>query len=181
MIFAETAIAGVTLVRAEPSADDRGSFARLHCVQEFGQKGHWFQPVQTSLSRNPRPATLRGMHFQIAPYAETKLVRVLRGRAFDVALDLRAKSPTYLEWVGLELNAQLGPALLIGEGIAHGFLTLEPDTDILYQISPAHSGDHARGVRWNDPAFNIKWPFVPKIISDRDAAYPDYRANGSGS
>lgn len=175
MIFRETAIAGVAVVEAEPRADDRGAFARLHCPDDFANAGHPFAPAQTSLSYNRKALTLRGMHYQAAPYAETKLVRVTRGRAFDVVVDLRPDSPTYRQWAGVELDAASARAVLIPEGIAHGFLTLEDDTDVLYQIAPSYTPGHDRGVRWDDPAFGIAWPAAPAVISDRDAAYPDYR------
>ncbi len=175
MIFHPTIIAGVMVVEPEARADERGSFARLHCPEEFAAAGHAFVPVQTSLSHNARAGTLRGMHFQAAPHAETKLVRVTRGRAFDVCVDLRPGSPTHRRWVGVELDAAGARAVLIPEGIAHGFLTLEDDTDVLYQIAPAYTPGHDRGVRWNDRAFGIDWPRAPVVISDRDAAYPDYR------
>jgi dTDP-4-dehydrorhamnose 3,5-epimerase len=175
MLFSPTRIAGVVVVDIEPRSDERGAFARLHCPDEFAAAGHPFDPVQTSLSRNPHPHTLRGMHHQPAPHAETKLVRAIRGRIFDVAVDLRPESPTYRHWTGAELSAENGRALLIGEGIAHGFLTLEPDTDVLYQISPKFEPGHEAGVRWDDPAFGIGWPERPALISARDAAYPDYR------
>jgi len=175
MRFAETAIAGVIIVDIEPHEDERGGFARLHCPGEFAAAGHPFTPVQTSLSRNPRSGTLRGMHYQPAPHAETKLVRAVRGRIFDVALDLRADSPTYRRWVSAELSADNGRALLIPEGVAHGFLTLEPDTDVLYQISPAFQPGHEIGVRWDDPAFAIAWPAKPSLISARDSGYPDHQ------
>jgi dTDP-4-dehydrorhamnose 3,5-epimerase len=174
VIFRQTAIAGVTAVLAEPAEDARGFFARLHCPDEFAAAGHPFAPVQTSLSRNTAALTLRGMHYQAAPKAETKLVRVMRGRAFDVCVDLRPGSPTHRRWVGLELSAEAAEAVLIPEGVAHGFLTLEPDTDVLYQISPAFEPGHGAGVRWDDPAFGIDWPARPRVISERDAAYPDY-------
>ncbi len=175
MEFIETGIAGVVLVDVEPIEDERGSFARLQCRDEFGREGHPFCPAQTSLSRNPTVYTLRGMHYQLPPYAETKLVRVVRGRIFDVAVDLRRGSPTHWRWTGAELSAENRRALLVPEGVAHGFLTLEADTDVLYQISPAFTPGHETGVRWNDPAFGIEWPAPPALISARDAAYPDYR------
>jgi dTDP-4-dehydrorhamnose 3,5-epimerase len=174
MIFHATIIAGVVVVEPEARRDERGSFARLHCPEEFAAAGHPFVPVQTSLSHNARAGTLRGMHFQAAPNAETKLVRVTRGRAFDVCVDLRPGSPTHRRWVGVELDAASARAVLIPEGIAHGFLTLEDDTDILYQIAPAYVAGHDAGVRWDDPAFGIDWPSRPGVISDRDATYPDY-------
>jgi dTDP-4-dehydrorhamnose 3,5-epimerase len=176
--FAETAIPGVVVVEPAPARDDRGFFARLHCPQAFAAAGRPFEPVQTSLSHNARAGTLRGMHYQAAPYAETKLVRCTRGRAFDVAVDLRPESPTYRRWVGVELDPAGARAVLIPEGIAHGFITLEDDTDLLYQIAPAYTPGHDRGVRWDDPAFGIAWPRPPAVISARDAAYPDYRPQG---
>jgi len=174
MKFHEAAIPGVFLVEIEPAADDRGFFARLQCPDEFARAGLSFAPVQTSLSRNLAASTLRGLHYQAAPMAETKLVRVVRGRALDVVVDLRPDSPTYRRWEGIELSAEGGRAVFIPEGIAHGFLTLEPDTDVLYQIGPAYTPGHDRGVRWNDPAFAIAWPMAPRVISDRDATYADY-------
>ncbi len=175
MRFSPTAIAGVMVIDIEAHEDDRGGFARLHCPEEFATAGHPFTPVQTSLSRNPHAGTLRGLHYQPAPHAEVKLVRVVRGRMFDVALDLRPESPTVGQWTSAELSAENGQALLITEGIAHGFLTLEPDTDVLYQISPAFQSGHEAGIRWNDPAFAIAWPNAPALMSPRDAAYPDHR------
>ena len=174
MRFFETSIAGVVIIDIEAREDVRGAFARLQCPDEFAAAGHPFFPAQTSLSRNPRSGTLRGLHYQPMPLAETKLVRVVRGRMFDVALDLREGSPTYRHWSSVELSAQNVRALLIPEGVAHGFLTLEPDTDVLYQISPAFRPGHEAGVRWDDPAFAITWPIAPRLISERDASYPDH-------
>lgn len=174
MRFSPSAIAGVVVVETEPHADDRGWFARLHCPDEFAAAGTPFVPAQTSLSHNRLAGTLRGLHYQAAPRAETKLVRVTRGRIFDVAVDLRPESPTHRRWTGLELSADNGRALLIGEGLAHGFVTLEDDTDVLYQISPMFEPGHDRGARWDDPAFAIDWPVTPRVISARDATYADY-------
>ncbi len=176
MRFSPTAIPGVLVVEIESRSDERGSFARLQCPDEFAAAGHPFAPAQTSLSRNPTAGTLRGMHYQRAPHAETKLVRTVRGRIFDVAIDLRPDSPTHKRWFGIELSAEDARALFIPEGVAHGFLTLEADTDVLYQISPKFEAGHEAGVRWDDPAFAICWPRAPALISDRDATYPDYRA-----
>jgi dTDP-4-dehydrorhamnose 3,5-epimerase len=174
--FAQTGIAGVLLVFPEPRGDERGSFARLQCPDEFAAVGAPFEPVQTSLSRNPATGTLRGLHYQPAPHAERKLVRAVRGRIFDVAVDLRPDSPTYRKWAAAELSAENMAGLFIPEGVAHGFLTLEPDTDLLYQISPAFEPGHEAGVRWDDPAFAIAWPAQPALISPRDATYPDFTA-----
>jgi dTDP-4-dehydrorhamnose 3,5-epimerase len=174
MRFSPSGIDGVVVVDIDARSDERGAFARLQCPDEFAAAGHPFSPAQTSLSRNPNAFTLRGMHYQPAPHAEVKLVRAVRGRIFDVAVDLRPASPTYRQWTASELSAENGRALLIGEGIAHGFLTLEPDTDVLYQIAPKFEPGHEAGVRWDDPAFAIAWPRVPALISPRDAAYPDH-------
>lgn len=180
MRFAETAIAGVVVVEAEPHIDARGAFARLHCPDEFAAAGHPFIPAQTSLSRNPRRGTLRGLHYQLAPHAEVKLVRCLRGAVFDVAVDLRPDSATHRRWVAAELSADNLRGLLVPEGVAHGFLTLTDDADVLYQIAPRFEPGHEAGVRWDDPAFGIDWPFAPVAISERDAAYPDYRSGKGG-
>ncbi|THD82049.1 MAG: dTDP-4-dehydrorhamnose 3,5-epimerase [Phenylobacterium sp.] len=174
MRFAETEIAGVVIVDVEAHADARGSFARLQCPEDFAAAGHPFVPAQTSLSRNPTRGTLRGLHYQPAPHAEVKLVRCVRGRIFDVAVDLRRDSPTHRRWTATELSADNARALLIPEGVAHGFLTLEADTDVLYQIAPAFEPGYEAGVRWDDPAFAIAWPETPALLSPRDATYPDY-------
>lgn len=175
MRFATTGLAGVVVVEAEPRGDERGAFARLHCPDEFAAAGRPFVPAQTSLSRNPRAFTLRGLHHQPAPHAEVKLVRCVRGRIYDVAVDLRPQSPTHRRWTACELSADNLRALLVPEGVAHGFLTLEPDSDVLYQIAPKYAPGHEAGVRWDDPAFAIDWPAPPQVISPRDAGYPDYR------
>jgi dTDP-4-dehydrorhamnose 3,5-epimerase len=174
MRFLATDIAGVVIVEAEPHSDARGVFARLHCPDEFAAAGIPFQPAQTSLSTNPTPGTLRGLHFQKAPQAESKLIRAVRGRVFDVAVDLRPDSPTHRRWTATELSATNLRSLFIPEGVAHGFLTLEPDSDVLYQIAPGFTPGHAAGVRWDDPAFGIDWPGVPALMSPADAAYADY-------
>lgn len=175
MRFEPTEIPGVVRVLAAPHVDERGAFARLYCPEEFAAAGIPFAPVQTSVSGNPRAGTLRGMHYQAAPHAETKLVRVTRGRAFDVAVDLRPDSPTHRRWTAAELSADNRVALFIPQGVAHGFLTLEPDTDVLYQIAPAFRPGFEAGVRWDDPAFGIAWPPAdPRVMSERDRGYPDF-------
>lgn len=178
MKFTPTTIDGVVVVDMEPARDERGFFARLHCPDEFAAAGYPFVPAQTSLSHNIAAFTLRGMHYEAAPHEEAKLVRVTRGRIFDVAVDLRPESSTYLQWTGSELSAETGRALLIGRGMAHGFITLEPDTDVVYQIDRMFQPGHGRGARWNDPAFGIQWPARPAVISERDATYPDHGAGG---
>lgn len=174
MRFESTEIPGLVIVELDPQADERGYFARVHCPGEFAAAGYPFIPVQTSLSRNYSVHTLRGLHYQSRPHSESKLVRVVKGRIHDVVLDLRPESPTYLESIAAELSAQNGRALLIPAGVAHGFLTLESDTDILYQIDRAFEPGHSRAVRWNDPAFTIAWPAKPVVISPADANLPDF-------
>lgn len=175
MRFTPTSIEDVVVVDLEPASDERGYFARLHCPQAFAAAGHGFVPQQTSLSRNIHAGTLRGMHYEASPHEEAKLVRVTRGRIFDVAIDLRPGSPTFRRWTGVELSAENGRALLIGEGMAHGFVTLEDETDVLYQINRIFEPGHGRGVRWDDPAFGIDWPVMPQVISERDAGYADFK------
>ena len=177
MRFTATDIDGVVIVDLDVISDTRGSFSRLHCPEDFAAAGHPFMPAQTSLSRNAKARTLRGMHYEAAPHAEAKLVRATRGAIFDVAVDLRTDSPTYLRWTGVELSAENGRALLIGKGMAHGFITLEDDTDVLYQIDRMFEPGHGRGVRWNDPAFGITWPLAPLVISERDGAYLDHHGD----
>jgi dTDP-4-dehydrorhamnose 3,5-epimerase len=165
------AIPEVILVETDPVADARGRFARLLCTESLAAAGHPFAPVQVSLSHNSRAGTLRGLHFQHAPHAETKLVQALRGRAFDVALDLRPGTG-FGRWCAAELVP--GRAVLIPKGFAHGFLTLEDDTELLYATDHAWTQAAEGGVRWNDPAFAIGWPGTPAVISARDAAHPDW-------
>jgi dTDP-4-dehydrorhamnose 3,5-epimerase len=178
MRFTPTRIDDVVIVDLDAVADERGSFARLHCPEEFAAAGHPFTPQQTSLSRNWKGGTLRGMHYEAFPHEEAKLVRVTRGRIFDVAVDLRPESLTFRQWTGTELSADNGRALLIGKGMAHGFITLEDDTDVLYQIDRIYEPGHGRGVRWNDPTFGIEWPAQPAVISERDAGYADFGVGG---
>ena len=170
MRFSPTPIAGAVVVDVDPVQDERGAFARLFCPRDFAAAGHPFSPAQTSLSRNTAAFTLRGMHFD-----EGKLVRVTRGRIFDVALDLRPGSPTFRQWTGVELSAETGRAFLIGRGLAHGFLTLEADTDVVYEIDRFFEPGKGEGVRWNDPALGIDWPAEPRVMSDRDAAWPGFK------
>jgi len=172
--FNPTVVSGSWLVRAEPSVDSRGAFIRLACERTLTDRGLVGHFAQTSLSISHRRGTLRGMHYQAAPHQEVKLVRCVRGRIWDVVVDLRPESPTYLRSASYELSAENQLALYIPEGCAHGLLTLEDDCHVLYQISAEHVPGAARGVRWNDTAFAIAWPFDPMEISARDAEYPDY-------
>ena len=173
MRFLPQAIAGVFVVEAQPHSDERGSFARIYCIDEFAKAGIEFDSPQINLSTNAKRHTLRGLHFQDPPFAEAKFVRAVRGRAFDVVVDLRKGSPTENRWLSVELDSRRLNGVFVPEGCAHGFLTLEDDTDILYQMGRVFVAGHDRGVRWNDPAFAIAWPAAPAVISARDASYPD--------
>ena len=161
----------IELARIE---DARGFFARSFCKRELLEAGVSFECVQCNVSGNRRKGTVRGMHFQIAPRAEAKIVRCTRGAAYDVIVDLRPGSPTHGQWYGEELTADNHVALFVPEGFAHGFETLEDDTEILYMMSEPYSPEHARGVRWNDPRFAIRFPLPVAEISERDAGFPDY-------
>lgn len=174
MKFLETEISGVFVIRSEPVLDERGFFARSWCQKEFASHGLNSQLVQCNISGNVRKGTLRGMHYQTAPYAETKLIRCTRGSIFDVALDLRPNSQTYKRWTATVLTAGNHHMFYIPEGCAHGFLTLEDDCEVFYQMSEFYHPESARGVRWNDPAFGIEWPGKAEVISTRDASYPDF-------
>ena len=175
MIFRSTAIGGVWIVEPEGHVDERGLFARTWCAREFAEHGLADCFVQGSVSHNPRRGTLRGLHYQAEPHAEAKLVRCTRGAIYDVALDLREQSPTFRQHVGVVLDAANRLALYVPEGCAHGFQTLEDDTEVLYQMSAFHAPEAARGVRWDDPAFAIPWPPADRLIGERDRAYPDFR------
>jgi dTDP-4-dehydrorhamnose 3,5-epimerase len=176
MIFKETTVDGVFVVSLEVHQDERGFFARSWCETEFREHGLNPKIVQCSVSVNDRKGTLRGVHYQAEPNPEAKLVRCTRGSLFDVALDLRPGSATYLKWTGVELTAANHQALYIPKGCAHGFLTLEDDTEALYQMSEFYHPEGARGVRWNDPSFGIVWPGKVEVISDRDRMYPDFES-----
>ena len=172
MKFERTELPGVVRLVPEPIADARGFFARLFCPEEFADAGYPFAPVQTSLSRNHAAHTLRGLHFQSPPFAEAKIVRAARGSVYDVVVDLRPESPAYRRWTAAILSAENGEALLIPEGCAHGFLTLEDATDVLYQIDRLYTPGHDRGVRFDDPALEVRWPASPSVIAPADLAWP---------
>jgi dTDP-4-dehydrorhamnose 3,5-epimerase len=174
MHFAPTAIDGVFRVELDVMSDERGFFARLHCEREFEAHGLATRAVQTSLSYTARRGTVRGLHFQWPPARESKLVRCLRGRIFDVVVDLRPGSASRGRHVAVELDGARRSALAIPPGVAHGFQTLEDGCEVLYQMSDFHAPALSAGVRWNDPAFGIAWPLPCALIHQRDAAYPDY-------
>lgn len=173
MRFIPTDLPGVTIVEPDLHSDERGFFTRLNCPEEFAAAGVAFEARQTSLSRNQARHTLRGMHACTEP--EAKLVRCTRGRILDVVFDIRRDSPTFGRSFGLELDAERARALYVPAGLAHGFLTLAPDTDVLYQIDRLYRPGCDFGLRWNDPAFAFAWPAAPVVIGARDAVYPDFR------
>jgi dTDP-4-dehydrorhamnose 3,5-epimerase len=174
VIFQATAIPGAFIIELERHCDERGLFARTWCPREF--KAHGLNPrlAQCSVSFNPRKGTLRGLHYQAAPHEEAKLVRCTRGAIFDVVVDVRPHSPTVRKWVSVELTADNRHMFYIPEGCAHGFQTLEDDSEVFYQISAFYYPESARGVRWNDPAFAIVWPAEVRVISQRDRTYADF-------
>lgn len=172
MILEPLAIPGPLRLKPQPHADARGFFARLFCEEELAKAGAPFRAHQINLSRNNAAFTLRGMHFQPAPHAEAKIIRVSQGRIQDVLVDYRAGSPTFLQHVSANLDAQTGEALYVPEGFAHGFLTLEPDTDVLYLMGKPYTPGHAAGLRWNDPALAIDWLAEPAILNEADRTWP---------
>ena len=174
MIFEPGSIDGVWRIRAEPIADSRGSFARLFDRGECQERGLDTNFVQASLSRNPHRGTLRGMHYQVAPHGEVKWIRCTRGSLYDVVIDLRPGSPSFGDHHAQRLDADSAETLYVPAGFAHGFLTLEPDTEVYYQMTTAYVPGAGRGVRWNDPRLGIEWPEEPLVISERDAGYPDF-------
>jgi dTDP-4-dehydrorhamnose 3,5-epimerase len=174
LIFTPAGLPGAYVVAPEPKADGRGAFARTWCAREFAAAGLATAVAQSSLSTNIRRGTLRGMHYQAAPHEETKLVRCVRGAIFDVIIDLRPDSPTFRRHITVELSHRNALALYVPQGCAHGFQTLEDDTEVWYQMSEFHHPESARGVRWNDPGFGIAWPIAEPILLPRDAAYPDF-------
>ena len=174
MIFTETKLRGAFLIELEKHADERGFFARTFCQEAFEAHGLNSRVVQCNVSFNRRKGTLRGMHFQIAPFAEAKLVRCTSGSIHDVIIDLRPASPTFKQHFAVELSAENRKMLFIPEEFAHGFQTLKDDTEVFYQMSQSYSAEHARGVRWNDSAFGIDWPTGVRTIIERDQNYPDF-------
>ena len=179
MIFERTALVGVVVVRPEPLADDRGMFARTYCSREFAAAGLDPTVAQANVSFNRAAGTLRGLHFQRPPAAEAKLVRCTRGRVFDVAVDLRPGSPTYLRHVGMVLDADARVALYVPEGCAHGYLTLEDASEVAYMVSEFYTPGAEGGLRWDDPTLGIPWPAPVRVISPKDAAWA-YLGEGGG-
>ena len=179
MMFEETSLKGAFVVDPDRREDERGFFARTWDRAEFEARGLNAELVQCSISFNREKGTLRGMHYQARPYEEAKLVRCTMGTVHDVIIDLRRNSPTFKRWLGFDLTADNRRMLYIPEGFAHGFLTLEDQTEIFYQMSQVYVPESAGGVRWDDPTIRIRWPAAVRVISDRDKNYPDFEPEGA--
>jgi dTDP-4-dehydrorhamnose 3,5-epimerase len=177
MVFKETRLKGAFIIELEKIEDDRGFFSRAWCQKEFEAKGLNTNIAQCNLSFNTTKGTLRGMHYQIAPHEEAKIIRCPRGKVYDVIIDLRPKSPTYLRWAGFELSSENRKMLYVPESFAHGYLTLADNTELFYQVSHFYSPESESGIRWNDRTVNIKWPQTNGlIITDKDKNWPDFPA-----
>jgi len=174
VIFIPTKLKGAFIIDPEKSEDDRGFFARSWCCREFEAHGLNPRLVQCNISFSRKRGTLRGMHYQVAPFSEVKLVRCTRGSIYDAIIDLRPESATFKDHTGVMLSLENHKMLYIPEGFAHGFVTLEDSTEVFYQMSEFYAPEHGRGVRWNDPTFEIPWPLVPTRMSERDRTYPDF-------
>ncbi len=178
MILRETALKGAFLIDLEPVRDERGMFARTWCQKEFEAKGLKVTWVQSSISVNSRRGTLRGMHYQVAPHEEVKLVRCTMGAIYDVIVDLRTESPTYCHYLGVTLSAENRRALYIPQRFAHGFLTLSDNSEVSYHMSEIYAPGSARGIRWDDPTFCIEWPEPVRVLSEKDRIWPAFLKNG---
>ena len=175
MRFTETPLKGAWTIDLEPRGDERGFFARTFCQNEFDAHGLKRDLAQANLSYNPKRATLRGMHYQIPPHAEVKIVRCTRGAIYDVIIDLRADSATRFQWFGVELSADNRTALYVPEGFAHGYQSLTEESEVFYLVTEFYAPGSERGIRWNDPRFAIRWPLPDPVLSPKDAAHPDYQ------
>jgi dTDP-4-dehydrorhamnose 3,5-epimerase len=174
MIFTPTKLQGAYILEVKKIEDERGFFGRSWCKRELEEHGLNANVVQANVSYNKVKGTLRGMHFQKAPHQETKLVRCTRGAIYDVIIDLRPDSPTYKQWIGVELTESNYRMLFVPEDFAHGFITLEDNTEVTYQVTQYYTPGAEGGIRWNDPAFNIEWPIPPVVVSGKDQAHPDF-------
>ncbi len=174
MIFTETPLKGAYVIELKKIGDDRGFFARLFCKNEFADFGLNNEIVQINNSLSADKGTLRGMHYQLAPKAEDKIVRCINGSLYDVIIDIREESDTFGQWFGIELSAENRKMLFVPRGFAHGFLTLKENTEAFYLVTEFYGPEQERGIRWNDPKFNIQWPIEPLIISEKDQKHPDF-------
>ena len=176
MIFRETKLQGAFEIHLEVKPDERGFFARAWCQREFENSKLNSRLAQCSISFNSRKGTLRGIHYQAPPDAETKVVRCTKGAIYDVVVDLRPGSPTFRDWIAVVLTAEKRNMVYVPEGCGHGFLTLEDESEVFYQMSEFYSAESARGVRWDDPAFQVAWPDKVEVISERDRTYPNFES-----
>ncbi len=174
MIFTKTKLKGAYVLEIERREDERGFFGRTYCQHEFETHGIDFNIVQSNVSYNKQRGTLRGLHAQLSPYKESKLVRCSTGSIYDVIVDMRKNSATYLQWYGTELTAGNYKMMYIPEGFAHGYITLQDETEVVYQMSQYYTPGAEIGFRWDDPAFNIQWPLAPAVMSIKDHAYAFY-------
>src|SRR3989344_2449920 len=174
MKFTKTPVSDLFVIGLEKRVDDRGFFARTWDENEFKAHGIYRTPVQMNMSYSEKKGTMRGMHYQISPFEESKLIRCTRGAIYDVIIDLRRDSPTYKKWFGVELTQDNYKALFLSEGFAHGFLTLKDDTEVTYQVSAFYTPGSERIIRFNDPAFNISWPIEITQITDKDRLQSDF-------
>ena len=174
MKFVKTPIGGVLLIEIEPVTDMRGHFARTFCAEEFRRQGLETQVAQCSMAFTARAGTVRGMHYQRDPHGEAKLVRCTRGAVHDAVIDLRPDSPTFRQWFGIEISASSRRMIYVPPGLAHGYQSLEDETEVAYQMSTAHRPDAEAGVRWDDPSFGVRWPQPVTLISERDRSFPDF-------
>jgi dTDP-4-dehydrorhamnose 3,5-epimerase len=175
MTFTETPLAGAFLIDLELREDERGFFARSFCQDEFRSRGLDARVAQCNISFSERKGTLRGMHFQVPPHEETKLVRCTMGEIFDVIVDVRPSSKSYGEWFAARLSARNRQMIYVPAGFAHGFQTMTDEAEVFYQMSDSHHPESARGIRWNDPALSVRWPLVEPIVSQRDMNFPDWK------
>lgn len=175
MIFEETELNDAYVIELDKLEDKRGFFARSFCVDEFKEVGIDFPVVQANVSYNRYKRTLRGMHYQQEPHGEAKLVRCTQGAIFDAIIDVRRESSTYMQWMGVELSEHNYRMLYVPEGFAHGFITLEDKTEVTYQVSEIYTPGAEKGIRWDDSTFNIDWPVDPKILSEKDKSWPDFK------
>ena len=179
MLFTETKLKEAYIIEPEKLEDERGFFARTWCRREFSERGLNPRLAQCSISFNSKRGTLRGMHYQLPPHEEVKLVRCTRGGIYDVIIDLRPYSPTFKQWFSAELTANNRRMVYVPEAFAHGFQTLSDETEVAYYISEFYAPEYARGIRWNDPAFGVQWPLEARIISQKDQSYADFRSSVS--
>ncbi|KAF3362572.1 dTDP-4-dehydrorhamnose 3,5-epimerase [Chlamydiales bacterium STE3] len=177
MLFEQTKLPGSFLIDLEKKGDERGFFARFFCTKEFENQGLETNFIQVNNSLSAKKGTLRGIHYQLHPKSEVKLVRCISGSLFDVIVDLRSDSPTFGQWFGAELSAENRRMMYVPRGFGHAFLTLQDDTEALYMVSESYSPSHERGLRWDDPRFGIQWPMKPIVISDKDQNHPFFDPN----